>query len=505
MRVLCLLTLCSALFAADAVRLDFGSLSSLVQPGWTAWTEGGDGFGPVSHAVPPNDLLPAGCTIELGPAKALGCRWAKPDRDARTALVSDSFFARAETPPVITLSGLPKGEFRVVLWFNDARGYEWPQVTVLADDALGKERVAAQDVPQGSSGDSSKAGRADFLIQADGTNPVRLATGIPIEPGSKKYVFLCGLEILAAATYRQASLPVPENGAADLACQPVRFSWDPVPNATGQTLLLGTTADSLEPVATDPTRNAWLLAEPAFGTHYYWRVDATVDGKVVPGNRWEFTIETGQPTHPLPVPGAENVSSRPSLHWRLPQGAQTVDLWLGPAPDQLAKLGDRLTATRWEPKDLARNTPYFWRVDSWHGETLVPGPVWQFRTAAGGARLPMPVDGEREVSADTVLRWTPGGSDAVTTLWIGDTPETLQRYTGKVESLPLRLGQTVFWRVDEQYGEETLTGTVWQFTVGNRLVIDDFENYTATLRVTDTWRDGRAEPANTARVWARTG
>lgn len=500
MRFLCLLTLSSALFAANAVRLDFGSLSSLVQPGWTAWTEGGDGFGPVLREIPPNDLLPAGCTIELGPAKALGCRWAKPSRDARTALVSDSFFARAETPPTITLSGLPKGEFRVVLWFNDARGFEWPPVTVLADDAQGQGRLVAQDVVQGSSGDSGKVGRADFLVQADGTNPVRLATRIPIEPGSKKYVFLCGMEILAAATYRQASLPVPEDGTTSLPCAPVRLSWDPVPNATGQTLLLGTSADNLEPVATDPPRNTCLLAEPAFGAHYYWRVDAMVDGKIVPGNRWEFTVESGQPTHPLPVPGAENVSSRPSLHWRLPPGAQAADLWLGAAPDQLAKLGDHLTVTRWEPKDLARNTPHFWRVDTWHGDMLVPGPVWQFCTAAGGARLPLPVDGERQVSADTVLRWTPGGGDAVTTLWIGTSPETLQKHSGKVENLPLHLGQTVFWRVDEQYGEETLTGPVWQFTVSNQLIIDDFEDYTATHRVTDTWRDGRGEPANTVRV-----
>ena len=36
MRFLYLLTLSSALFAADALRFDFSSLSSTVQPGWTA-------------------------------------------------------------------------------------------------------------------------------------------------------------------------------------------------------------------------------------------------------------------------------------------------------------------------------------------------------------------------------------------------------------------------------------------------------------------------------------
>ena len=235
MRFLCLLALSSALFATAGVRFDFGSLSSTVQSGWTAWTEPRDGFGPVRRQLPPSDLLPAGGEIELGPAGALGCRSSKLSRDPRAGLVSDSFFARAETPPVITLTGLPQGDFRVVLWLNDARGYEWPAVTVLVDDAQGQGRVAAQDVPQGSSGDSGKAGRADFLVHADGTNPVRVATRIPVTPGSKQYVFLCGLEIQDAATYRQASLPVPDHGAANLSRQPFLLSWLPAGTGTNQT------------------------------------------------------------------------------------------------------------------------------------------------------------------------------------------------------------------------------------------------------------------------------
>lgn len=504
MRFLCLLVLSSTVFAADAVRLDFGSLSSTIQSGWTAWTEPKDGFGPVRRQLPASDLLPTGAEIELGPAGSLGCRAAKPSRDPRSGLVSDSFFARAETPPIITLSGLPQGEFRVVLWFNDARGYEWPAVTVLVDDAQGQGRVAAQDVPQGSSGDSSKAGRADFLVHADGTNPVRVATRIPVTPGTKQYVFLCGLEILSATTLRQASLPVPDHGATNLSRQPILLSWLPAGAGTNQTLFLGPSPDTLAAVAENPPGNTWLLAEPTFGTHYYWRVDATVDGAVVPGNRWEFTIESGQASRPLPPTGAENVPSRPSLRWRLPEGANVANLWLGTAPDQLAKKASRLTATSWEADDLARDTVHYWRVDAYHGETLVPGPVWQFRTAKGGAHLPLPVDGERAVSADTVLRWAPGGSDAVSALWVGDAPETLQAVPDPVANgryrLPLRLGQTVYWRVDERYGEETIAGPVWQFTVGDRLRIDDFEDYTATNRLSDTWRDGRADPANAARV-----
>lgn len=490
--------------AAPVARFDFGTISTAVQPGWTAWAERGDGFGPVRREVPPGDLVPNGCVVELGPAKALGCRSAKPAADPRAALVSDSFFARAETPPTVAISGLPKGEFRVVLWFNDARGFEWPPVTVLLDDAAGQEQVAAADVPQGSTGDSAKAGRADFLVRTDGENPVRIATRIPVVPGTRQYVFLCGLEILDAASFSRASLPVPEQGTRNLPRRPLRLSWLSAGNAAAQTLLLGDSPENLAPVAENPRGNTWLLAEPRFGSRYFWRVDAVLAGASVPGEMWEFAIESGQATRPLPLPETTAVSTRPTLRWRLPPGAKTADLWLGTAPDQLTKQAGNLAATAWSPGDLLRDTRYFWRIDTNHDGEVVPGALWQFQTAKGGARLPLPTDGETGVDADTALRWTPSGGDAVPTLWVGDSPDRLQAVSGTVANgwhrLPLPLGKTQFWRVDERYGEELVTGPLWRFTVGQRLRIDDFEDYTTTQRVSGIWLDGRADPANGARV-----
>jgi hypothetical protein len=490
----------SLIAAPDAVRLDFGNLSTLVQTGWAGWTpRGNDGFGPIRRKVDATSFAPAGFQITLGPKRAIGIRSAKPANSPRNALVMDSFFTPAQTPLTIDLAGLPKGEFRVVLWLNDARGYEWPPVTVLVNDAQGHERVAAKDVPQGSTGDAGQAGHADFAVFSDGAKPVHIATRIPVEPGTKQYVFACGLEILTAASARQASLPTPPDGTVELAPGPVRLSWLPARDAVTQRLFLGKRADALQLVATNPKGDRWRVDETAFGETLFWRVDTEHhDRKTTTGTVWRLAMETGQATSPAPANAARPVSAQTVLRWRLPRGAQRVDLWLGTDAAKLSKGPKGFEGNRWSPPALDRDTTYHWRVDCHHGDTVVTGPVWTFRTDRGGARQPIPANGELGVSADTPLRWTPGGRNARSTLLVGPDADHLQPVGGPVANgthgLPMRFGQRVFWRVDEAYGSDVVTGPVWQFTVGDRYVVEDFEDYTFTNRLADTWFDNRANP-----------
>ena len=503
---LLLLVALSILAAPEAARLDFGNSASVVQLGWTAWTAPrSDGFGPIRRKIPATSFAPAGFQIMLGPKLALGCRNAKPTADPRTHLVADSFFTRAESPLTVDLAGLPKGEFRVVLWLNDARvEWQWPPVTVLVSDAKGQDRVVAKDVPHGHTGDSAKAGRADFSVFSDGAKGIHIATRIPVVPGKKQYVFVCGLEILSADSIRQASLPTPLNQAKGLPCEPIRLAWSPARNAASQKLLLGRKPEPLEVVAAAPKGNAYRLDQPSFGDTYFWRVDTVRDGKTTPGPVWQFAIETGQATNPAPVPGAPPVAASTVLRWRLPVQAQRADLYLGTDPQKLAKVARDLAAESWMPPKLSRDTTYFWRIDPRHGRRVVKGEIWQFRTDTGGARLPIPANGEQAVSADTVLRWTPGGSDAKPQLLVGDSPAALKPAQAVLGNgrhrLPLRLGQRLFWRVDEAYGKDMVKGKVWQFNVGNRLIVEDFEEYTVTERLTDTWGDGRADPADHTRI-----
>jgi len=502
---LLLLVAFSLLAAPDAARLDFGYGASAVQLGWTGWpAPRNDGFGPVRRTLPATSFAPDGFQIILGPKLAIGCRNARPTDDPRTHLVSDSFFARAESPLTVDLAGLPKGEFRVVLWLNDARGYEWPPVTVLVSDAQGKERVAAKDIPHGSTGDSAKAGRADFSVFSDGAKAIRIATRIPVVAGKKQYVFACGLEILTADSIRHASLPTPLNQTTGLPSGPVRLAWSPARAADEQQLFVGKKLDALELVAKNPKGSIWRLDEVGFGDTFLWRVDTVREGKTTAGSVWQFGIETGQATDPAPVPGAPPVAAATVLRWRLPAKAQRADLYLGTDPEKLAKAARDLVAESWLPPKLSRDTTYFWRVDPWHGRAVVKGQVWQFRTDKGGARLPIPANGERNVSADTVFRWTPGGSDAKAQLFVGDSPASLKSVQAVQQNgsqrLPLRLGQALFWRVDETYGKDMVKGKVWQFSVGDRLVVEDFEGYTVTERLTDAWGDGRTDPADHTRI-----
>jgi hypothetical protein len=486
-----------ALAEPDAVRLDFGSVSTPVQDGWTEWrSPGGDGFGPIRHRVASASFSPDGFQIVLGPKQALGLRSAKPGEDPRAALVCDSVFARAETPITLDLAVLPKGEYRVVLWFNDARGYEWPPVLVTADDAKGQGRTVAKDVPHGKSTNSTDVGRADFSVHSDGAKAVHITCRVPSTPDKKQYVFLCGLEILPAHTAAQAGLPTPPDGTAGVTRGSVRLSWTAARAADTQRLYVGEAADSMELVAEDPKGNTWSLDRLGFGATRFWRVDTVRAGEVTPGPVWHFATETGQAFLPFPTPDSPPVPAQSTLRWRLPAGARAADIWLGRAPDKLARVATNVTDSRWAAPGLDRGQTYFWRVDARHGDSIAKGPLWQFRTDKGGARLPIPADGEEGVSAGSALRWTPGGQDAKPALLVGSSPDALRPVSLPVKNgrcdLPLHLGQQVFWRVDETYGDETITGPVWTFTVGHRYVVEDFEIYTATNRLSDAWLDNRA-------------
>lgn len=59
----------------------------------------------------------------------------------------------------------------------------------------------------------------------------------------------------------------------------------------------------------------------------------------------------------------------------------------------------------------------------------------------------------------------------------------------------LELGTTYFWRIDEVIsGKPPTIGTVWSFTIGDYLVVDNFETYTIWStpgdNIFDTWLDG---------------
>ena len=124
------------------------------------------------------------------------------------------------------------------------------------------------------------------------------------------------------------------------------------------------------------------------------------------------------------------------------------------------------------------------------------------------AYAPSPANHATDVAQDAVLSWTPGDDAAQHDVYGGadaqavadaDASDMTGIYQGRQDlgnesfSPALELEQTYYWRVDEINSDGTISiGRVWSLTVGDNLVVDDFEGYTETPpdEIFATWIDG---------------
>lgn len=136
------------------------------------------------------------------------------------------------------------------------------------------------------------------------------------------------------------------------------------------------------------------------------------------------------------------------------------------------------------------------------------------------ARRPLPNNHAENVMQTPILSWAGGdkvgqhdvyfGTDAQAVANADTTTADIYRGRQDVNERvfhpgPLAWNQTYYWRVDEVNeleAESPWTGSVWQFTTADFLVVDDFELYTddITDRIFQTWIDGwgysEPEPGN---------
>ena len=151
---------------------------------------------------------------------------------------------------------------------------------------------------------------------------------------------------------------------------------------------------------------------------------------------------------------------------------------------------------------------WYWRVVTIaDDDSETAGPVLQFKTPDGKAIRPNPEhgDGSAVVSPDGRVSWTSGGP------WVTDhdlyfdpneqkvidvnfiITGLLSKQLGLVTEYAdvglLELGSKYYWRVDERGGAFEVEGDVWQFTLGNYFVIEDFETYTDTADLRGSWSD----------------
>jgi regulation of enolase protein 1 (concanavalin A-like superfamily) len=123
-----------------------------------------------------------------------------------------------------------------------------------------------------------------------------------------------------------------------------------------------------------------------------------------------------------------------------------------------------------------------------------------------GASGPVPADRATGVRRDPTLSWVSGVFAAIHDVYFGTdvnavsdaTASTVGIYKGNQSANTytpgiLDFGATYYWRIDEvndAHPDKLWKGNVWSFTVGDFLVVDDFEDYNdVSNRIYETWGD----------------
>jgi hypothetical protein len=121
------------------------------------------------------------------------------------------------------------------------------------------------------------------------------------------------------------------------------------------------------------------------------------------------------------------------------------------------------------------------------------------------ARQASPAPGQTGVPADVVLSWRPGREAASHKVYFSTDKQAVADGTALVGtvaesrydpgSLGLVYGQSYYWKVTEVNEAESPSsweGDIWDFTLTDYLVVDDFESYTddSPNRIFQTWLDG---------------
>jgi len=216
------------------------------------------------------------------------------------------------------------------------------------------------------------------------------------------------------------------------------------------------------------------------------------------------------------VPICPNTWPDPNLGWNAGVGAVSHDVYFGTDYNDVndgindTSMGNQL-GTDYDPGFLVLDETYYWRIDEQPGP--VKGKVWEFTIDDGKATDPDPEDddtpsGEDETAPDAILSWLPGAFADTHEIYLGTDEEEVNladklsdEYMG-TNAVPcvdanrvcydpcgLSMGVTYYWRIDEVnsvYG--TAEGDIWGFKVYAYLTVDDFEPYTSTTNMLDTWK-----------------
>ena len=187
--------------------------------------------------------------------------------------------------------------------------------------------------------------------------------------------------------YGHLIIPVPGNGAVDVAEGDLELAWFDTREVEAWQVYLGTDA-GLDYLGT-VTEPSFQLSNLQPDTVYFWRVDAVTAQGTITGSVWRFKTVPARASKPLPQDGSiaapfdqlNATTVKPvELSWVPGLNAVAHDVYLGTG-EQLGS-GDylgRAVKNVYAPGRLQLGTTYFWRVDSVLPDgSIVEGEVWCF-------------------------------------------------------------------------------------------------------------------------------
>ncbi|MFC1634175.1 hypothetical protein ACFL5Z_04985 [Planctomycetota bacterium] len=315
--------------------------------------------------------------------------------------------------------------------------------------------------------------------------------------------------ITAPGTVRTTAFnPVPADG--DLLEETwANLSWSPGDFAVSHDVYIGDSFDDVDngaegTFAGNQTATLIVVGFPGFpypeglvpGTTYYWRIDEVNEAEPNSpwkGDIWRFSIPPKTAYNPDPTDGTGIADTTVTLTWTPGIGAKLHTMYFGDDFDTVANatVGIPAGTVSYDPGQLESEKVYYWRVDEFDGIGTYKGDVWTF-TTPGAVGSPQPANGAADVSMATVLSWTAADNAASHEVYLGLDKDSVRsadaaspEYKGSkalgAESYDTGLLEpdtTFYWRVDEVYNGNPVKGPVWNFTVGDYLLVEDFESYT---------------------------
>jgi len=347
------------------------------------------------------------------------------------------------------------------------------------------------------------------------------------------------IKVMQGEDYPYALSPDPADGAIHPDTW-VTLSWSPGDFAVSHDVYFSDVRDevvngTIDSPAFRGNQNStfFIVGFPGFaypdglvpGTTYYWRIDEVNDAEPNSpwkGDIWSFMIPPKTAYNPDPADGAEFVDPNSGLSWTAGFGAKLHTVYFGDSYDEVnnASGGVSQGGTTYSPGPLEAENVYYWRVDEFDASNTYKGQIWGF-TTPGAAGNPQPANGAAGIQLSPTLTWTPAANAASHDLYFGADKEAVRNATtasaeykgnkapGSESFQPGKLGwhSAWYWRADAVYSTGTVKGLIWNFTVADFLLVDDFESYNdidppdeASNRIFESWIDGFGTTDNGALV-----